>query len=294
MAVTYKLEKITPTKARKLLKNNLKNRKPKQAVIDRLCKDMKAGKWQENGQTIVISKNETLVDGQHRLFACIDADTDFKTLVVRGVEEEVIHTIDTGAARTLGNLFEIEGMNYSVDRASLTNHLMAFLGHTSHKDHGFNLNVPNATKFEVYTQFHGQLDEAIRYRNKLSSHLGFYRKSDWSFAYFLLVRKYNVSKVNEFWDKAINGGDYAYSPSNALMQFTASRRNGMEYRHRREDFFAILTAFTAWINNEECRKLYAKEIIKHSPEWYVDFPIKSKVLTKAALEAEFLDIEDAA
>ncbi len=283
MAVTYKVETITPTKAKKYLKGNLKNRKPNQCLINRLSRDMQDGKWAENGQTIVISKNDTLIDGQHRLFACISAEVSFRTLVVRGVDEDVIHTIDTGMARTLGNLFELEGMNYSVDRAAVTNNLLAFITHTAHRDYGFNVNVPNTTKFDVYQEFHFKLDDAVKFRCKHQAHILAFRKSDFCLAYFLLERKYGVGKVQEFWDKCINGGDYQFSPTFTLMQFSAMRKAGIETKHRREDLYAILTAFTAWIAGEPLKKLNIKDIVKHAPEWYADFPIKSKVLGKQTI-----------
>jgi hypothetical protein len=62
-----------------------------------LAKEMKNGHWDLNGQPIQIDKKGNVVNGQHRLNACIDANTEFTSLVVFNVETDAIKTIDEGA-----------------------------------------------------------------------------------------------------------------------------------------------------------------------------------------------------
>ena len=62
---------ITPPMAALLLGNNGANRKLNKRHVDFLSDQIKSGKWQKIGQTIVIAKDGTLMDGQHRLTAIV-------------------------------------------------------------------------------------------------------------------------------------------------------------------------------------------------------------------------------
>lgn len=122
---------VTPAKAANYIKRHeavLKadptkhNRKLKKRAIERYADDMKEGRWLFNGETIKIGGDGRIVDGQHRLYACIKADTGFRTLVVEGVQDESFKTIDTGVPRTGGDLLGIEGhKNTRVLASALSN-----------------------------------------------------------------------------------------------------------------------------------------------------------------------------
>jgi hypothetical protein len=104
-----KFEVITPAFAKELLEKNSKNRRVTEGLVDRYARDMTEGRWKANGATIIISENDILLDGQHRLLACVKADLPFSTLIQRGVPDEVRDTIDTGRKRTTGDMLAMAG-----------------------------------------------------------------------------------------------------------------------------------------------------------------------------------------
>jgi hypothetical protein len=67
------------------------------------ARDMKAGRWDLNGETIKIAWNGTVPDGQHRLCAVIEARVPIRTIVVTGVDPQAQDTIDIGIARKLSD-----------------------------------------------------------------------------------------------------------------------------------------------------------------------------------------------
>lgn len=95
---------LTPTLARRLLDSNDINRPIDQKHVDFLATQIKAGLWDENGASVVISSTGRLLDGQHRCWAVIDADMSITVVLVAEVSEEARYTIDSGnKVRTAAN-----------------------------------------------------------------------------------------------------------------------------------------------------------------------------------------------
>ena len=65
---------VTPELACRWLEANTQNRVVNPAHVDRLVRDMKAGRWYLTHQGIAFDTHGLLVDGQHRLWAILEAD----------------------------------------------------------------------------------------------------------------------------------------------------------------------------------------------------------------------------
>lgn len=103
-------ERITPTKAKALLSNNIEvNRNVTKYAVAALVRDMEAGNWAQNGESIKISNTGKLLDGQHRLEAIVQSKKAQTLLVVRGVKESDFKTIDTGRVRSAGDVLQANG-----------------------------------------------------------------------------------------------------------------------------------------------------------------------------------------
>jgi len=121
------IQKITPTLSKDWLEQNANFREPIQAHIDSMAKDMKAGKWDENGESIKFDTKDRLVDGQNRLMACIAADTPFTSVVVYGVKSDL--NIDIGSKRALKQWLAHNGVeSYACDIAASLRSLSCLLG----------------------------------------------------------------------------------------------------------------------------------------------------------------------
>lgn len=94
-AVTTERTTITPAMSYKLLEANSHNRPLSQPHVNRIAGQIKEGKWRFNGDTIKVSVDDDVLDGQHRLWAIITADKSVETIIVRGIEREAFATIDT-------------------------------------------------------------------------------------------------------------------------------------------------------------------------------------------------------
>lgn len=93
------LETITPEKATAWLKLNTANRPINRKHVKNLAAAIRKGQWMVNGETIKFSTYGKLIDGQHRLSACVQSASPFDSLVARQVDPSAISTVDCGKAR---------------------------------------------------------------------------------------------------------------------------------------------------------------------------------------------------
>jgi len=116
MTIRSAVQKITPEIAEKILSESkdIRNRNVSDGHVEWLSTQMKGGKWSLNGEAIILDDEDQLVDGQHRLWAVINSGVTIESLVTRGVDRKGFATIDTGAARTLGNVLGIIGEKDSI------------------------------------------------------------------------------------------------------------------------------------------------------------------------------------
>lgn len=111
---------ITPDLAREWTLLNTRNRAVRYNRVAKFARDMAAGKWLLNGETIKIVTDGTILDGQHRLYACMQAEVPFDSIVIRGLPVEAQDTIDTGAARSMADQFGLHGEANAALLASIT------------------------------------------------------------------------------------------------------------------------------------------------------------------------------
>lgn len=113
-----KIEIIDPAYAKQLLEQGITNRPISETAVLRYAKDMAEGKWESNGQGIVLTAAGMLLDGQHRMHAVIRANVPIGMLVVRGVEESAFVTLDSGRARQLRDVLAIDGFQNATQLAA--------------------------------------------------------------------------------------------------------------------------------------------------------------------------------
>jgi predicted ester cyclase len=101
---------ITPELAERFLALNHKNRKLRPNRVAELADAMRKGEWQFFGQAIVISKEGSLLDGQHRLAAIIKSKKPQMFNVQTGVEESAFKVIDTNKVRSAIDVAYIDGV----------------------------------------------------------------------------------------------------------------------------------------------------------------------------------------
>jgi len=119
---------ITPELATKWLEGNVHNRKLRQKEVDRLAREMKGGRWALNGESIIFASDGTLLDGQHRLWACVESQVTFQSVVVYGADASSFTTIDQGRHRSPANHLEVARVqsNYTTTVAAVASIIIRY------------------------------------------------------------------------------------------------------------------------------------------------------------------------
>lgn len=116
---TVELVLVTPEIATKWLGQNTHNRSLRERRTFDYARDMAAGKWMQNGETIKFAKDGTLLDGQHRLKAITIAGVPVLMLVVTGLDFSTQETMDAGSKRTTADALGLRGEVNSTVLASI-------------------------------------------------------------------------------------------------------------------------------------------------------------------------------
>ena len=123
--LTADVEYITQETAREYLSASAGNRGLKRPKIMGLKRDMIAGRFLANGESIIFSEDGTLIDGHHRLTACRDSGVTIQSVVVRGVPDLAKKTVDTGASRTIGDHLTMDGVKNANALGAIVNILIS-------------------------------------------------------------------------------------------------------------------------------------------------------------------------
>ncbi|MEM6734495.1 MAG: hypothetical protein AAF620_00355 [Bacteroidota bacterium] len=173
--ITTEWVDVTPEMAAELLKtNNEGNRKITKAASKFITEQMKEGAWKITGETIQISDQGRLIDGQHRLFGVIRSNTTQKFLIVKGVPDANQTVIDTGKSRTAGDVLYMHGIpNHTIAAAIIKKYLRLLRSVTSYGGDKRYI-ASNDKVLEVYNsrpRFYASITLAAQTWYKESNHL---------------------------------------------------------------------------------------------------------------------------
>ena len=105
---------VTPEEAAIWLgTKNSRNRPVSENAVSKYAQEMKDGRWVDNGQPIIFGTDSQLLNGQHRLFACVRSGKQFSTTITYGVDPKSFGTIDDANSRSLADVLHIEGESNS-------------------------------------------------------------------------------------------------------------------------------------------------------------------------------------
>ena len=110
-SIEVSVEEITPEQAEYLLENhNPNNRNLREPYARQLAEKIRSGQWQPSASTIRIAPDGDLLDGQHRLRACVQAGIPIQSVVIRNAPVEAQAEMDQGSKRTGSDVLRLAGV----------------------------------------------------------------------------------------------------------------------------------------------------------------------------------------
>lgn len=117
---------ISPGLASVILSMNPDNRNLSPVKAEHYASDMAHGRWADNGETIIISSDGQLNDGQHRMQALIDSNCSLPFFIAFGVTRESRTTVDQGKARSAGDYLAMDGIAYASNASTAAKFIIAY------------------------------------------------------------------------------------------------------------------------------------------------------------------------
>lgn len=124
--VTLEHAMVTPDLASEFLTHNTHNRTLKPVFEKRYATDMRNGDWTWTGEPLRFDVHGTLLDGQNRLYALIDAEVTLPFLIIRGLPSEAQDDMDTGAPRKFYDVLKLRGEVNATHLAALVRRVAAW------------------------------------------------------------------------------------------------------------------------------------------------------------------------
>ena len=164
--IEVRFETITPQLAKDLLSGNLHNRSVSKNRVHYYAEIMKRGEWDgRNGESIKITRDGEITDGQHRLLAVIESGIPTEMMVVYNVSLQSQETIDQGRPRSLTDIFTLRGYKNAKYLSSISKALVRWEKNSPQDAFRFGImgaNMPTNGECLAFVSIHNdQLQEAI-------------------------------------------------------------------------------------------------------------------------------------
>jgi hypothetical protein len=256
--VRSRVQTITPKKATEYLEQNTANRPLSTRTVREFAAAMRRGEWQVTHQGIAFDTNGTLVDGQHRLAAIIEADMPVELTVFTEVAEGAFDVLDTGKRRNAADVLAIEGEKSAVMLAAMVRTVWLYQNRPELNWSGGDAGVSNHQIVATLEQ-HPKLRDFIGTGEQIATATGMIKSAAGAASY--LVTQASRRDLSPWFDGIIEGTGLAKGDPRLLFRrvmFAHTRKQAgqpMRRRETREHVTLYLKAFNAWATDTALTQL---------------------------------------
>lgn len=209
---------VTPKMAEEILINhNGLNRKINKRHVEALALNMCKGSWKFNGDAVRFDNKGNLIDGQHRLSAIVACNKTMPLLLISGLDESIIRTIDQEVKpRNLSDILKMDGIDYANKVASCLNRYFALKSSCnsfidSNRTHGssaatsVNITKGEYTVYDKYNEYkeHSEFwQSVVRYAMDCNSYAKILKVPEIGavYAYLVLDKGHSEDSVEKFFN----------------------------------------------------------------------------------------------
>lgn len=242
--IISQVEVVTPARAQAWLAGQTENRPLMRSHVSFLAHQMRGGRWGINGQPIILTADEMLLDGQHRCHAVIESKTSIETVVTRGIDAAQFATIDTGVVRTAGHVLAIRGRRYYTNVASVLKLL------ANYRDGHFTGRAARVTNLRILDLDSTNPDVASSVAWSFPGNKLGFRVAVLAFAHFFCTQTRDDAQA--FFDGVLEpAGLPAKHPAKALRRRVMDAKRLDERTTAPEQLASIVLAWNAWLKGRD-------------------------------------------
>lgn len=261
---------ITPEAAKELLQLNSKNRKLTPARVREHVETLSKGLFVLTNDAITIDTNGVLVNGQHRLTACVETGIPIPALLLTGASPEVREVLDTGARRSFaqalymhgeadtGNLAASLSLHYQYSHDQLTTSMRTVGGIGSGPSTGVGARprLSHATLLQWHGE-HPEVASALMVCRNVKHALPMVKISS-ATVWYALASQVEPYETEAFYTRVLKGeGLFSREPENALRNWLIRADRNM---HRAIQLAGFVKAWNAKRDNRELSVIAVRQV----------------------------------
>lgn len=211
---------VTPALADLILKRNPDNRNLRKARLAEIKADLQNDNFAMNGESIILSKDGLLNDGQHRLVAVRDTGIPLQTMMVFGVARSSRLTLDQGTSRSSGDYLGMAGKGVDANTVAAVARLIIQYGRSgsidpSNRGGRINRVVTKSEIVGIAMDREIEIVASIKCTTRCGKWIG--SRSFVSFAHWVLAQA-DHNAATDFFERLVDGAVTAEQPLYTLRQ----------------------------------------------------------------------------
>lgn len=247
---------VTPELAKEYLSHNTSNRVLNKRYIGKYVAEMEKGLWTLSNDAIIFSENGRLLNGQHRLTAVIQSGVTCEFLVGFGFPESTFNVLDSGKARSAGDVLKCFDIKNATAMASIIKKYLALVVHIESDPHL--IMVGNSIIFEEYNKdrfFWDYINASARRevedgcRAFTRSELGGYH------AYLVKERNYEPEYVLSFFEQLTDREPCTNNTISLLRKLIVNDRMSNRHIPAKHRMMLFIKAWNAYVDGREVQQL---------------------------------------
>ena len=259
---SVKIEQITPAMADKYLSTMTRNRKLRDSAVVKFCHIIERGEWKLTTDAIGFDTAGHLINGQHRLTACVVSGTPLMFIVVRNLNAETQDILDTNLIRSTADALKLAGESDVFALAASLRWIYRFdyIEKSGGKDVHFRDPGENPTTPQLMKIFNKERDailDCVPLRRKAVT--AFKLKPGVTGAIMYRQRQIDVELEELFWNSLIDGINLKSKDPiyllRKIVESDARARGGKRMADFRQAAL-IVRAWNLWTAGEERESLH--------------------------------------
>lgn len=234
---------MTPALAEQLLALNTNNRVIRQNRVASYANQMKRGEWRFTGEAIQKNGN-VLLNGQHRLLACVSSGVTFKVVLVSGIASGAMRVMDSGLPRAASDALRAEGLHNVNALASVSRMVLGWQRGYIRDTTRMSREISRTDVCEFATANNDVVQWAVLSAKRVTASVGL-PTSHWATALYLIhVADNETGAAVEFVNSLIEGALLA--KGDAVFALRSWAISSVTQRRRRSSIELVAVTIKAW------------------------------------------------